>query len=130
MPQVKARTMTRWDEAMNRRAFLKFFGIGVPAAAVAVVVAPKLMESKTVEAKLGEWNNYYSEGDPELMESICLWRGQNGETHPVTEIYYDREMIQRLKFENRELFIKLASRNDLHIGAPVSREFFQYNVKP
>lgn len=102
---------------MNRRSFLKWLGIGVPAAVAAAVAAPKV-----IEARLGEWNNYYSEGDPELMEAIEVWRKNDG------SLYYDRDIVSTLKVESNDLFEKIASRRMIPINAGMKREFFTYNV--
>lgn len=122
---------------MNRRSFLKWLGIGVPAAAAAVVVAPKLMEPKVVAARIGEWNSYYSEGDPELMEAIENWHNYS-EVYPNLQttftlkhdasLYYDREMVQELKMTSDEVIKKLSSRQKIPVNTRVDRKLFQYNV--
>lgn len=113
---------------MNRRAFLKWFGIGVPAAAVAAVVVPALGTSapeKVTEARLGEWNNYYSEGDPELMEAIENWKSYP--VHHTATLAYDKDLVQSLKSE-RTMFAEFASGRKLPIAISVKRKVFQYDA--
>ena len=114
---------------MNRRKFLQWFGIGLPAAAVAAVVAPKLLTKvpqgesyKEFSARLGEWHNFYHEGDPEITEAIETWK-----PHPY-HLYFDPELVAAMKRENNALYTSLASRNALHVRTPVKRQFFTYNV--
>lgn len=130
---------------MNRRAFLKWLGIGVPAIAVVAVVAPKIAESTPewakgwkvtdlvtkspyTEARLGEWNNYYSEGDPELMKAIEQWK-PNHEYNVGDNIYYDKEFMKSFKIERLDQFNKLASGKNVPIYMDVKRNFFVYNTK-
>lgn len=115
---------------MNRRSFLKWLGIGVPAAAVAAVVVPALGTSvpekdTVIEARLGEWNSYYSEGDPELMEAIENWK-----SYPVNHtatLRYDSDVVSTLKRED-SLFEALASRKRIPVNTGVDRKFFQYET--
>ena len=116
---------------MDRRSFLRWLGIGVPAAAVAAVVAPKLTEPKVVDARLGEWNNFYSEGDPELMEAIENWKTRPADyPEPAFKnIYFDREFMQSLKADTLANFEKIASRKKIPVYMDVKRNFFVYQTK-
>lgn len=113
---------------MNRRKFLQFLGIGVPAAAVVAVMAPKA--EKVIAAKLGEWSSYYSEGEFETLNAIENWKTEQHATVTLdknSRIYFDREMLDNLKRENHDLYMSALSRN-IHVGSPVPREFFTYNI--
>lgn len=121
---------------MNRRKFLQWLGIGVPAVVAAAVVAPKV--EKVVEAKLGEWNNFYSEGDPELMEAIENWHSYS-EVYPNLQttftlkdqyksIYFDKEFMQSLR--NQTALDAMAKRGEpMPIAAHVRRSFFRYDAR-
>ena len=110
---------------MNRRSFLRWLGIGVPAAAV-VVPALGTTVPETASAKIGEWNNFYSEGDPELMEAIENWKSYP--VHHMTTLLYDKEFVANLKVQNT-VFDAIASRRAIPVNVGVKREFFQYSVK-
>lgn len=121
---------------MNRRAFLKWLGIGVPAAAVVAVVAPKVAQGesfKTMEARLGDWHNYHSEGDPELMKAIENWKSYPEHAYvdiynPSNKaIYFDKEFMKMLK--DQDALDAMAKRGEsMPIAAHVRREFFRYSA--
>lgn len=100
---------------MNRRKFLKFLGFGAPAAAVAAVVAPKLLAQvpqgesyEQFSARLGEWNNYHSESSPDIAEAIKNWK-----SHP---------------YHHTHTLSEMASRRFVPIYGNTKRTFFTYNV--
>lgn len=113
---------------MNRRKFLQFLGIGAPAAVVAAVVAPKVLatvrppqgESYTeFQARLGSWHNYHNESSPEIAKAI--------KEYEASSVYFDRELLARLKKEQPQLFTSAVARN-VQVGTTVPRSFFTYNV--
>jgi hypothetical protein len=114
---------------MNRRSFLKWLGIGVSTTTVAAVVVPALgtSEPETVSARLGEWNNYCFEGDPESMAAIENWKSHPYH-HTATLPYYDEWHVESLKVDATS-FAALAERRSIPVNAGVKREFFTYNVK-
>jgi hypothetical protein len=125
---------------MNRRSFLKWLGIGVPAATVAAVVVPKLGTSKpkTVSARLGEWHNYYSEGDPELMAAIENWKSHpyyhtatlpdSNQNNGYSTLLYDKELVANLRTDNF-IYESFTSRRLIPVNEGMNRQFFTYNVK-
>lgn len=112
---------------MNRRSFLKWLGIGVPAAAVASVVVPALGTSvpEKVSAKLGEWNNYFSEGEFETLNAIENWKSYP--VHHTATLYYDKDLVQTLKAENTKFLDLIASNKKIPMNMGAPRKFFQYN---
>lgn len=114
---------------MNRR---NFFTHAIKAiAVVALYPLDKAFEltlkpSKKFTARLGEWNNYYSEGDPELMEAIENWKPYP--VHHTADIYFDRELIPNLKSDPlAKAFEALTSRETIPMNMGMKREFFRYD---
>jgi hypothetical protein len=109
---------------MNRRGFLKFLGIGIPAAVVASTVLPAVAKNTLdaidpLTAWIKNWKSY------PWHETITLNVPKELKTRAV---YFDKELVANIK-EGTRLTEILSSNEPIKFNTGVRRQFFQYGEK-